>query len=327
MTRYRKVFQAFNDLVAGLDRARSFYGEMQDTADSLKRNVDGFVDSRRSEGAQLLQAIEGKKNGTQQRAGSGSNAGLVDWERERLQQLMDRMSVESPVNTHSPQRQPAARPPIPSYASGSSGTHQSPQLATQYATQAQAPGGFGGMQSPPPNTGYLPRGQNGVGGRHESYSSGQSGGAGNYNPNNYGPVSPPPQQQYHQQHQMQQQPSSRQSHGHYFSPPPVPGGQANQGPYTPGFGVATQQQPQQQSHPAYGSQGQGVGRHGSVTQQHMPPGWQPPPPPPGPPPSQDFSALTGGSYPSGPGGYAQGGRQPQGQQSGQDPWGGLSGWK
>jgi hypothetical protein len=59
-----------------------------------------------------------------------------------------------------------------------------------------------------------------------------------------------------------------------------------------------------------------------------PPGWQPPPPPPGPPPSQnqnhpDLSAP----YPSGPGGYASGPPQKNGQQSGNDPWAGLSGWR
>ncbi|KAF2092770.1 vacuolar protein-sorting protein BRO1 [Rhizodiscina lignyota] len=321
MSRYRKVFQAFNDLVAGLDRAKTFYHDMQDSADSLKRNVDGFVDSRRGEGAQLLQRIEDKKNGVPQ---TSNNAGLVDWERERLQQLMDRMSVESPHSTQSPQK-PPGRPPLPSYGSGSSMGQSPQQIATQYAN-IPTPGGqsgFSNLHSPPPNTGYLPRSQSGQpqnGVRHDSYpsaSSQMSVGAGGYNPNNYGPVSPPPFQTSFNagQHQQMQQPGSRQSHGHYFSPPPSQ--HQSQGPYTPGFGVVG------------GQQQQGGPRQGSVTQSSLPPGWQPPPPPPGPPPSgqQDFSGLTGGSaYPSGPGGYASSGRPSQGQQ-GQDPWGGLSGWK
>lgn len=300
ISKYRKVFQAFNDLVAGLSRAQTFYSEMKDTVDSLQKNIEGFVNSRRSEGAHLLQGIEDKRNGVQRGSGSAGSAGgqgLVDWERERIQQLMERMSVESPANA-SPQKAAQARPTIPSYGSGGSGT------AIQYANMPQQYG----MHSPPPNTGYMPRTtsqpQNGYG----ATASPQPGG---YNPNNYGPVSPPPGSYGHQS-----MPSA--SSHHYFSPPP---NQQPQPPYQPGFGTQPQHQQHQQP------------RQGSVPQQTMPPGWQPPPPPPGPPPpgQQDFSGLTGNTFPSGPGGYAnQQTRQPQqqpGQGQQQDPWGGLSAWK
>ena len=58
MTKYRRVYQSFNDLVAGLSRAQTFYSEMKDTVLSLQKNVETFVNNRRSEGGQLLTKIE-----------------------------------------------------------------------------------------------------------------------------------------------------------------------------------------------------------------------------------------------------------------------------
>ncbi|KAI9732658.1 MAG: bck1-like resistance to osmotic shock [Cirrosporium novae-zelandiae] len=95
MSKYKKVYQAFNDLIAGLMRAQGFYSEMGDTVDSLEKNVETFISNRRSEGAQLLDKIERDK---------ASNAtGQADKERERLRELMERMSME-PVSTSSPTR-------------------------------------------------------------------------------------------------------------------------------------------------------------------------------------------------------------------------------
>ncbi|KAK1815435.1 bck1-like resistance to osmotic shock [Friedmanniomyces endolithicus] len=81
--KYRKVYQAYTDLQDGLSRAQQFYDEMRDTVDSLKKNVESFVENRRSEGGQLLSAIEAAK-------GSGA-----DREQARLKELMERMSYQA----------------------------------------------------------------------------------------------------------------------------------------------------------------------------------------------------------------------------------------
>ncbi|KAF1987532.1 BRO1-domain-containing protein [Aulographum hederae CBS 113979] len=290
MNKYRRVFKAFGELVEGLGRADSFYGEMRETAESLSKNVETFVANRRSEGGQLLTGIEAQKE--------VSKGAKVDWERDRLKELMERMTVEG-SGTPAPggYGQRNGTPGVQSFSQ----PPQSPPINTQFATQQPQ---YGGVRSPPPSANYpqVPQSTNG------------SGGSG-YNPNNYGSMSPPATQQY-------------------FSPPP---NQHQHQPYT-GYPPAVsstpqplQQQPQQQRQ-------RGWSQTQNQQGQFSPPaGWQPPPPPPGPPPVQDFSALSQGSYPSGPGGWAQS-RPPQQSQQGQqqqqqqqgggsDPWAGLSGWK
>lgn len=286
MTKYRKVYHAFNDLIAGLQRAQGFYSEMKDTVESLQKNVETFVNNRRSEGGQLLTAIENSKK--------ASGNAQADLEHERLQRLMERMSTDPSSSPTSPQRikQEARPPPLqqqqresyqPAYNTAASPpvTPRYP-ISNQYSMQSlpqayphQAPTNGSFQQfSPPPR-------------QRESYATSSSQ---PYNPNTYGPVSPPATQQY-------------------FSPPP--------GQYH-----TAQQQQQPQHHSQHFSS--------------IPPGYVPPPPPPGPPPGQlDFSGLTAGAYPAGPGGYAQNARHGRGssqyQQGGQqgqgDPWAGLSGWK
>lgn len=95
MSKYKRVYQEFLDLEAGLQAAKEWYREMKDTVDSLDKNVDTFVNNRRSEGASLLNSIE------QDRANNSS--GQADRERERLQALMERMSV-NPSNSQSSDR-------------------------------------------------------------------------------------------------------------------------------------------------------------------------------------------------------------------------------
>ena len=82
MTKYRRVYQSFNDLIAGLMRAQGFYSEMKETVSSLHQNVETFVNNRRSEGGQLLNKIEQNKS-------QGA-----DQEQQRLKELMERMSME-----------------------------------------------------------------------------------------------------------------------------------------------------------------------------------------------------------------------------------------
>jgi hypothetical protein len=290
------VYQAFNDLVAGLSRAQTFYAEMKETVESLHKNVETFVNNRRSEGGQLLSSIENAKSANQN--------GLVDWERERLQQLMDRMSM-NPSSASPGAASPGPKGPM-SASSGSSGsrppfgnTPTSPPAIVQQYAMAPPPGA---SQYGPPSgvtslgTGYLPR-QNGSNNPVTSPPSQTTQTHLTYNPASWGPVSPPPQQQFFPGSGPQVGPGARYS---------------------------------QQGMPAYNLQ------HGSTqSQPQLPPGWQPPPPPPGAPPSQQEynfglqGAAAQGNYPSGPGGYAASAPRapPQPQQGSGDPWSGLTGWK
>ncbi|KAK5138217.1 hypothetical protein LTR08_004913 [Meristemomyces frigidus] len=291
LSRYRKVYQAYLDLQAGLARAQQFYNEMKDTIDSLKQNVDSFVENRRSEGGQLLGAIEAAK-------GSGA-----DREQARLKELMERMSV-------SPAHQPSGSPVHGMAASGGIGDtrgtgHRPPPLQPQTSYSTQAP--YNPAASPPitpryqPNNGIQtptyqsfqqPTPTNGAFQRPQSYINPQQQRE-VYNPNAYGPVSPPPHQQY-------------------FSPPPNQQYHNLQQPSTTQYG---QQQQQQQ----FGQQNMPPGWQ------------PPPPPPGPPPSQQDYSAMQAAQYPAGPGGYAgeprRGNAQQTGAGGGGDPWVGLSGWK
>ena len=289
LSKYRKVYQAYSDLQSGLARAAQFYSEMKDTIDSLKQNVDSFVENRRSEGGQLLGAIEAAK-------GSGA-----DREQARLKELMERMSV-------SPSHQQSGSPVHGMTANGSTGdirgsTHRPTPLQPQTSHGAQV-SSYNPAASPPitpryqPNNGIptptyqsfqQPTPTNGGFAIPQSYANPQQQRE-VYNPNAYGPVSPPAHQQY-------------------FSPPPNQQYNNFQQPSTTQY---SQQQQQQQ-----------------FGQQNIPPGWQPPPPPPGPPPNQDYGAVQATQYPAGPGGYANDPRRGNAQQAGGggDPWAGLSGWK
>ncbi|KAF2774393.1 BRO1-domain-containing protein [Teratosphaeria nubilosa] len=236
LSKYRKVFQAYTDLQAGLERAQQFYDEMKDTVDSLKKNVESFVENRRSEGGQLLSAIEASK-------GSGA-----DREQARLKELMERMSV-NPA-TQSSASPVAGMAPTSGMAANRDAGHRPPPLQqqsySQPATQPQAiynPAASpsitpryqsNGMQSPPYNGAFQQR--------PGSYSvaNQQQQGRSSYNPNAYGPVSPPAHQQYFspppsQNYQtFQQQPTTTQYsgqqgvHGQYgqpgWQPPPPPPG-------------------------------------------------------------------------------------------------------
>ncbi|KAF2424450.1 vacuolar protein-sorting protein bro1 [Tothia fuscella] len=323
LQKYRRVYQAFNDLVTGLMRAQGFYSEMKETVESLHKNVETFVNNRRSEGGQLLGSIEAAKQNNQ-------NGGLVDWERERLKELMGRMSVNPSSAGSGSTNSPSKSQGHNSASSGSSrpafGTPVSPPIISQYATaSADSPAHYGqssAASSLP--TGYLPRNPAGTVQSpppqprlHQDFT---------YNPTSWGPVSPPVQGGM----QQQQQGIPQQSGQHYFNAPPHHQHTQSTGNQSQYSNPSTQSyQPQQQQYQS------GAPQHQSTGSQQLPPGWQPPPPPPGPPPSQDYNfGLAGGDprYPSGPGGYAAAPRQPpQQQQHGQtrpqDPWDRLSGWK
>ncbi|TKA81810.1 hypothetical protein B0A55_02160 [Friedmanniomyces simplex] len=313
--KYRKVYQAYTDLQDGLSRAQQFYDEMRDTVDSLKKNVESFVENRRSEGGQLLSAIEAAK-------GSGA-----DREQARLKELMERMSVSpatqsssSPIPSMGESRTSAAHRPAPLQPQTTYASQQplynpaaSPPITPRYQSNGlQSPqynNGQSQYQPTPTNSTFHQQHQQQQQQRPQSYNT-QHPERNSYNPNTYGPVSSPP------------------AHQQYFSPPPTTSQQQygtyhQQQPSTTQYGQQQQQQaPQQQQQYAGGP--------------NVPPGWQPPPPPPGPPPSQDYGALGGDQYPAGPGGYAGDPRRSAAQQmgggggsggGGGDPWAGLSAWK
>ncbi|KAF2218112.1 hypothetical protein CERZMDRAFT_64165 [Cercospora zeae-maydis SCOH1-5] len=225
--KYKKVYQAYKDLQAGLQRARQFYDEMQETVDSLKKNVDSFVENRRSEGGQLLGAIEAAK-------GSGAER-----EQARMKELMERMSI-SPSSAHSSS-------PIPSYGDQRTSGHRPPALQQQ--TYGQQQHSYNPAASPPITPRYQPQQQNGGMQSPAPYPTypqppqHQQAQSASYNPNQYGAMSPPAHQQYfspppNQQYNNYQQPSTtqysqhqpQQSYGNHQSvpqgwqpPPPPPG--------------------------------------------------------------------------------------------------------
>ncbi|KAI4259880.1 MAG: hypothetical protein LQ352_000530 [Teloschistes flavicans] len=123
LTKYNRILQAFQGLIDGLMRAQSFYTEMRETVESLEKNVETFVSNRRSEGAQLLGQIERDKS---------NNAGAqVDRERDRLRELMERMSMDP---SSSPIKSTASRPVPFSLSSQALSSHhgKSPVPSTNY---------------------------------------------------------------------------------------------------------------------------------------------------------------------------------------------------
>lgn len=283
-SKYKRVFQAFNGLVDGLVRAQSFYSEMKDTVESLEKNVDTFVSNRRSEGAQLLGQIERDK--------ANHSGGQADRERDRLRDLMERMSMDP---SSSPAKPSTSRPPT---LSGPS------QTQDPYSNKSQPPASSNYYPRPPsnPNTAPslhspagLPRGypQHSATGATQGERMGEAGGLPSVN-DPYNPMVYPFQSP--------------------LSPPP------------PGQGVYYQNHVQAPHHP-YSQQA--YPQNGQYSQQGYVP---PPPPPGPPPPSQMIFGNPDMSHPSGPGGYAyhQPPRQNEGaatQQEQHDPWAGLNAWK
>ncbi|KAH0604423.1 uncharacterized protein H6S33_006800 [Morchella sextelata] len=303
LSKFKKTYQAFLDVWAGLDKARQFYTEMMETAESLDKNVETFVSNRRVEGAQLLSQIEQQK---------GS-----DIDQRKLQGMMERMTVGSQSEPPGSAKLPPKRPaPLSNNVSPhtphptSAGALGSPPGTPRYAPHQYSgyptptppppppppPTGYTGYQYPPPPNGYPRResyGQLPGLPRRDSYQQAQP----MARRDSQLPTSPPPSgaqpQQYHP--------------GHFSNPPSMytGGGTAQNYPYNPQTYV-------------------------------------PPPPPPGPPPGQaqrqSFTALPQTVYqpqqqPGTPGQQQQGqayqqygqSQQQQGQQG--DPWAGLAGWK
>lgn len=148
LTKYNRIFQAFQGLIDGLMRAQSFYTEMRDTIESLEKNVETFVSNRRAEGAQLLGQIERDKL---------NNAGAqADRERDRLRELMERMSMDP---SSSPIKSTTSRPVPFSQSSQNLNSHhgKSPVPSTNYYPMPSSTPTAASMQSPaPPNRIHSP---------------------------------------------------------------------------------------------------------------------------------------------------------------------------
>ncbi|CZT43840.1 related to protein BRO1, required for normal response to nutrient limitation [Rhynchosporium secalis] len=264
MSKYKRVYQEFLDLEAGLLAAKQWYSEMKDTVDSLDKNVETFVNNRRSEGAQLLSQIEQDRN---------RNAnGDAERERERLRSLMERMSMD-PATSPSTGKPPRAQ--SVSYNSSSPSTRY-PQ--TNFAGQYQVP------TSPPPLSAH-PQSAHPQS-AHPSFGGPQNGSfyptqqarpdpyaqkptaqpQDGYNPRMYPPVSPPPTQTTFSQSQTSFQPIHQpQGQQQYlpqgYIPPPPPRGPPPLGPQQtfqqPGapqgeYGYGNQQRPGQQQQQSSG---------------------------------------------------------------------------
>ncbi|KAI9054784.1 hypothetical protein LZ554_001931 [Drepanopeziza brunnea f. sp. 'monogermtubi'] len=230
MSKYKRVYQEFLDLEAGLQAAKQWYNEMKDTVDSLDKNVETFVNNRRSEGAQLLSQIEQERN--------RSASGEADRERERLRGLMERMSMD-------PSTSPSTNKPVRTQSLAYNSTSPSTRYPqTNFAGQYQVP------TSPPPQSAHPQSAHPSFGGapqnafypsQHQSrpdpYAQKvtpqpQDG----YNPGMYPPVSPPPTQTTFSQSQqnfgrpMHQPQGQPQYLPQGYVPPPPPRGPPPLGP-------------------------------------------------------------------------------------------------
>ncbi|TIC99360.1 Vacuolar protein-sorting protein BRO1 [Colletotrichum higginsianum] len=249
MNKYKRAYQEFLDLEAGLQGAKTWYAEMKETVQSLEKNVETFVNNRRSEGAQLLNTIEQER--------STRKDAHAELERERLRGLMERMSMEPPA----PSPKPASNRPTPSplnFANTSS-TPRYPQ--TNFSGQYQVP------QSPPPTQQQYP----GFAAppTSQSYTPQHAYGQAAYDPSQYGrtpgPTSPPPHQStfgpavlrgpasppptqtsFNQGQQYGGFPNQQQQMPAGFVPPPPPPGPPPLGPQQTFYGQQDYQQQQQQ---------------------------------------------------------------------------------
>ncbi|KAJ9155030.1 Vacuolar protein-sorting protein BRO1 [Pleurostoma richardsiae] len=295
INKYKRAYQEFLDLEAGLQSAKRWYAEMKETVESLEKNVESFVNNRRSEGAQLLNQIE------QDRASNKSAQAAL--EQERLRGLMERMSMEP--SSSPPKPSGSARPvPAPLNFSSSSPRYPPTNFAGQYQVQPT---------SPPPIQTNLPPANNYMQQSSQNYQA-------TYNPSQYGvtpgPTSPPPTQTSFGVPGLRPGPTS---------PPPTQTSfgvaALRPGPASPPATQTTFAAPNR-PYSTYGNP-----QAAQTPQTYVPPGFVPPPPPPGPPPLGPQQTIHFDSA-----NYGYGSQQPPRppstqQQSQADPWAGLNAWK
>lgn len=296
VNRYKRAYQEFLDLVAGLQGAKNWYSEMRETVESLEKNVETFVNNRRSEGAQLLNQIE------QGRASSKNSQ--AEMERERLRGLMDRMSIDPSKSTSPPQPTSNRPTPAPLYQQGQAPRY--PQMNVQ--------GQYGGPNPPPTNP------------QSHSQQQGYQNFSGAPATQSYGP---PPINTFVQ---PAYDPSQYGRTPGPTSPPPNQtsfGLGAMRGPASPPPNQATFGQ----QHQSFGGYGASPAPQHSGQGGYVPPGFVPPPPPPGPPPlgpqqtmhyRNDYDPASAHPQSAHPQSAHPRSAAPQQQH---DPWAGLNAWK
>ncbi|TWU75531.1 bck1-like resistance to osmotic shock [Metarhizium rileyi] len=145
INKYKRAYQEFLDLEAGLQSAKNWYSEMRETVGSLEKNVETFVNNRRAEGAQLLNQIEQER--------TASKSSQAELERERLRGLMERMSMDT-TKASSPQPTTSSRPsPAPLFQPGQGPRYPQTNFQGQYQVPASPPPNqakYPGYSSPPP---------------------------------------------------------------------------------------------------------------------------------------------------------------------------------
>lgn len=332
-SKYKRIYQEYLDLEAGLESAKKWYSEMKDTVNSLDKNVETFVNNRRSEGSQLLSHIE------QERAAKAN--GQADRERERIRGLMERMSMDPSTSPSGKSRtqsvshnstSPSTRYPSTNIV----GQYQVPTSPLPPSTQPQSahPGYHPSLNSFYSSQQSKPESYN----AQTATAQPQSG----YNPSTYSyrdnsqPLSAPPTQTQFSQSQYSRplQPTSppptqthfSQQYGRPSQPisPPPTQTQFSQNQYG---------RPQAASPPPGQSFAQRqYGRQQPAQQQYIPEGYVPPPPPPGPPPLGPQQTFQPPGLPPMPahGEYGYGDpAQQRGshQHNSSDPWSGLNAWK
>ncbi|KIW33095.1 uncharacterized protein PV07_04590 [Cladophialophora immunda] len=345
MNKYRRIFNAHEDLIQGLMRAQGFYSEMKESVDSLEKNVDSFVSNRRAEGAQLLHQIEQTKN--------SSADGQAAAEQKRMQELMNRLSME-PKPTSPSQSEPPALPPLPPMTVSRSPVPVSPTHPTtnadprftippRHSPAPVMPNGYSNHFQPPSQ----PRNPSPIETQHVFAQGAAAPLSSGYNPMAYpersvtspsqqpasygfSPITSPPPGSTNayfpppgQTHQPLAFTSPSHQYPQYPFPPLQPGAPPPGGAYqSPSpHPQAPQSQPPYQQHQPY---------QPSPSPYNMPQNYVPPPPPPGPPgggSTTQYPPNPSGVWASGPGGYAsythpvrygqQGQQQSQAQPQGQ----------
>ncbi|KAI6364503.1 bck1-like resistance to osmotic shock [Pyricularia grisea] len=330
INKYKRAYQEFLDLEAGLQGAKTWYTEMRETVESLEKNVETFVNNRRSEGAQLLNQIEQERA-----ANKNSHAEL---ERERMRELMERMNVDGQQTPASPPKQTtgSGRPiPAPLFPSGGAPTYPQMNFQGQYQLPRSPPPG----QSNMPQSFMQPQYQQPQQNVHNQYAT--------YNPSAHGrmpgPASPAPTQTTFGMNAMRPGPTSPPPNQTSFGMNVMRQGPASPPPTQTSF----QQPPSRPFSNTYGNpnapptpnQQQSFGAGAGYV----------PPPPPGPPPlgpqqtyhvgasdyySQQQQQQQPGSRPHSTQNTQQQYHQPppqqqqqQHQQQAADPWAGLNAWK
>lgn len=266
LSKFKKSYQAYLDICEGLDKARQFYSDMTETAQSLDKNVETFVSNRRSEGAMLLSQIENQK---------GTDAEL---QQRRIKDMMERVTLGSGGNSPD-----SSRPPGQHHTISPTAHTMSPPTTPRYPPH-QYPGVLGAPtppppppSNPPPSAGFTPAGF-GQYHPHPAHNTGRRDSHGQLpglaqRPGSYAPhqaplPSPgfaPPNSQYYQGHYQQPgayaaPPTAYQAQPYnpstYVPPPPPPGPpppgrQSYGGPLPQTTYQPTQQQPQP-GHPGAG---------------------------------------------------------------------------